>query len=134
MSELKQIILNIRSLRAFCRELSVEQLAEALDKLNQIVDERKREEEARAKKEAEQEEKLREMVDLIKAEGIDTELLVSKLAGEKKAKRKARPAKYQYIDAEGRTAKWTGQGRQPKPIALHIEKGGSLDDFLIDNS
>lgn len=134
MSEFKQTILNIRSLRAFCRELSVEQLAEALDKLGQIVDERKREEEAHAQKQAEQEAKLREVVELIKAEGIDTDLLVSKLSGEKKTKRKVRPAKYRYTDLDGKTATWTGQGRCPKAISVHIDNGGSLQDFLIDKS
>lgn len=40
MSELTKTLLNIRSLRAFSRELTLEQLEEALDKLTIVVQER----------------------------------------------------------------------------------------------
>lgn len=40
MSELTKTLLNIRSLRAFSRELTLEQLEEALDKLTTVVAER----------------------------------------------------------------------------------------------
>ena len=45
-------------------------------------------------------------------------------------KRKARAAKYRFIDANGEE-KPTGQGRTPKPIATALANGKSLDDFLI---
>ncbi|KFA96007.1 H-NS family histone-like protein, partial [Vibrio sp. ER1A] len=40
MSELTKTLLNIRSLRAFARELTIEQLEEALEKLTTVVGER----------------------------------------------------------------------------------------------
>ena len=40
MNEFLKVLLNIRSLRATCRELSLEQLEEALEKLSAIVAER----------------------------------------------------------------------------------------------
>ncbi|MEB5519401.1 transcriptional regulator, partial [Vibrio cholerae] len=41
MSEITKTLLNIRSLRAYARELTIEQLEEALDKLTTVVQERK---------------------------------------------------------------------------------------------
>ena len=46
-------------------------------------------------------------------------------------KRQPRPAKYKFIDVNGETKTWTGQGRTPKPIAQALAEGKSLDDFLI---
>lgn len=46
MSELTKTLLNIRSLRAFSRELTLEQLEEALEKLTTVVEERREAEEA----------------------------------------------------------------------------------------
>ena len=55
MSELTKTLLNIRSLRAFARELTLEQLEEALDKLSTVVAERKEAEEAEREAQAAQE-------------------------------------------------------------------------------
>ncbi|HDL8031932.1 TPA: H-NS histone family protein, partial [Yersinia enterocolitica] len=42
------------------------------------------------------------------------------------------PAKYKYIDENGETKTWTGQGRTPAVIKKAIEEQGkSLDDFLL---
>jgi len=70
------------------------------------------------------------------ADGIDpNELLNSIAAASKsgaKAKRAARPAKYSYVDENGETKTWTGQGRTPAIIKKAMdEQGKSLDDFLI---
>lgn len=46
MSELTKTLLNIRSLRAAARELTLEQLEDALSKLTTVFTERKEEEEA----------------------------------------------------------------------------------------
>ncbi|WP_227592205.1 H-NS family nucleoid-associated regulatory protein, partial [Klebsiella pneumoniae] len=49
-----------------------------------------------------------------------------------KTKRAARPAKYSYVDENGETKTWTGQGRTPAVIKKAMdEQGKSLDDFLI---
>ncbi len=43
-----------------------------------------------------------------------------------------RPAKYSYVDENGETKTWTGQGRTPAVIKKAMdEQGKSLDDFLI---
>lgn len=135
MSELTKTLLNIRSLRAFARELTLEQLEEALDKLTTVVSERKEVEEAERAQAAEQEAKLAAIAEQIASDGIDVEALISALAGETKGKAKSkrapRPAKYKYVDNSGQEKTWTGQGRTPSAIQEQLNAGKSLDDFLI---
>ncbi len=129
MSELTKTLLNIRSLRAFSRELSFEQLEEALEKLTAVVEERREADELEQLKE----EKMAAIAKQIAQQGIDVEKLVRALANETKpkAKRAPRPAKYKYIDVNGKEKTWTGQGRTPAPIQEQLDAGKSLDDFLI---
>lgn len=136
MSELVKTLLNIRSLRAFSRELTLEQLEEALEKLTLVVEERREQEELeRAELEA-QEAKLAAIAEQISKDGIDVEALISALAGETKTKGKGkgkrapRPAKYKYVD-NGVEKTWTGQGRTPSVIQAALDEGKSLDDFAI---
>jgi len=135
MSELTKTLLNIRSLRAFSRELTLEQLEEALDKLTIVVSERKESEEADRAAAAEQEAKLAAIAEQISKDGIDVEALISALSGESKTKTKSkrapRPAKYKYVDGSGDEKTWTGQGRTPSAIQEQLDAGKSLEDFLI---
>ncbi|UUM29628.1 H-NS histone family protein [Vibrio japonicus] len=137
MSELTKTLLNIRSLRAFSRELTLEQLEEALEKLTTVVVERQEAEEEERAARAEQEAKLAAIADQITKDGIDVDALISALAGDtktkskSKAKRAPRPAKYKYVDANGDEKTWTGQGRTPSSIQEQLDAGKSLDDFLI---
>ncbi|MEH0741631.1 H-NS histone family protein [Vibrio cholerae] len=135
MSELTKTLLNIRSLRAAARELTLEQLEDALSKLTTVFTERKEEEEAQRAAAAEQEAKLAAIAEQISKEGIDIDALYSALAGETKTKTKSkrapRPPKYKYVDASGETKTWTGQGRTPSAIQQQLDAGKSLEDFLI---
>lgn len=138
MSEALKILNNIRTLRAQARECTLETLEEMLEKLEVVVKER-REEDQQAQAEIEERtRKLQQYREMLIADGIDpNELLqtmnATKVAG--KTKRAARPAKYQYVDENGETKTWTGQGRTPAVIQNAIEEQGkSLDDFLIDKS
>lgn len=138
MSELTKTLLNIRSLRAFGRELTLEQLEEALDKLTIVVEERREAEaEERAARE-EKEAKLAEYASQIREQGINVEDLIAALAGEgstksnkPKQKRAPRPAKYKYVNEQGEEKTWTGQGRTPSAIQKQLDAGSKLDDFLI---
>ncbi|MFM2589563.1 H-NS family nucleoid-associated regulatory protein [Vibrio sp. TBV020] len=135
MSELTKTLLNIRSLRAFSRELTLEQLEEALEKLTIVVSERQEAEEEERAAAAEQEAKLAAIAEQISKDGIDVEALISALSGETKTKTKSkrapRPAKYKYVDATGEEKTWTGQGRTPSAIQEQLDAGKSLEDFLI---
>ncbi|HAS6347588.1 H-NS histone family protein [Vibrio sp. IRLE0018] len=135
MSELTKTLLNIRSLRAFSRELTLEQLEEALDKLTTVVAERQEAEAEERAAKAEQEAKLAAIAEQIAKDGIDLEALISALAGETKTKNKGkrapRPAKYKYVDTNGEEKTWTGQGRTPSAIQAQLDAGKSLEDFEI---
>lgn len=96
---------------------------------------KKRSEQAELERQrAEQQDKINALLELMKADGISpSDLLGSDQAqaGQPTKKRKARAAKYRFIDANGEEKTWTGQGRTPKPIATALANGKSLDDFLI---
>lgn len=130
MSDALKVLLNLRSLRAVARELTLEQLQEALEKLQAVVTEREESEaEARAA-EKEREEKLEKYREMLINDGINPEELLATLGGTKpKSKRAARPAKYKYIDVDGSEKTWTG--RTPKVIKDALDSGKKIEDFLI---
>lgn len=135
MSELTKTLLNIRSLRAYSRELTLEQLEEALDKLSTVVAERQEAEAEERAAKAEQEARLAAIAEQIAKDGIDVDALISALSGETKSKGKSkrapRPAKYKYVDVNGEEKTWTGQGRTPSAIQAQLDAGKSLEDFEI---
>lgn len=135
MSDFLKTLLNIRSLRAAGRELSLEQLEEGLSKLTVVVEERRESEAEERAKAAEKERKLKEYADMLAADGIElSDLLeaVEPAAKKSSAPRAKRPAKYEYQDG-GEWKTWTGQGRQPSTIKHAIEnEGKTLEDFLIN--
>ena len=133
MSELTKTLLNIRSLRVFSRELTLEQLEEALEKLTSVVTERREFEEEQRAEQAARDAKLNEYAEMIAKDGIDLQDLIAALSGETKAKTKRtpRPAKYKYLDTNGEEKTWTGQGRTPSAIQSQIDAGKSLEDFEI---
>jgi DNA-binding protein H-NS len=133
MSDFLRVFLNVRSLRAVTRELTLEQLNEGFEKLQAIVEERRESEESQRAQQEERLRKISEYKEKLRADGIDlAELLQGQIDAEKTSKRAPRPAKYRYTDADGSEKTWTGQGRQPVPIREAIAAGKSLDDFLID--
>ncbi|MFN1580478.1 H-NS family histone-like protein [Vibrio rotiferianus] len=138
MADLKRILLNLRSLRAYSRDLSTEQLIEALDKLSFIVEERRKGAVAEKEKQDEFSLKLSNIAKQINTDGIDiTDLisLLSKLEAKKpRANRTPRPAKYKYVNYDGQEKTWTGQGRTPIAIQEQLDKGISIDEFLISRT
>ncbi|WP_429187038.1 H-NS family nucleoid-associated regulatory protein [Aeromonas veronii] len=133
MSEFLKVLLNIRSLRAALRELSLDQLKEAHEKIEMIYLERLEVAEKEQAANAERQQKLAEFQAMLAQAGIDpTELVgsTSAAATAAKAKRAPRPPKYSYVE-NGVEKTWTGQGRTPKFLAEQLEQGRQLDDFLI---
>jgi len=131
MSDVMKVLLNLRSLRALSREYTVEQLQEALEKLQSVVAERTDAEAEDLAKETERKEKLDHYRELLMADGIDPEELLSSLAKAPKAKRAVRPAKYKFIDESGEEKTWTGQGRTPSALKKALDDGKSLEDFEL---
>lgn len=133
MSEFLKVLLNIRSLRAALRELSLDQLKEAHEKIELIYLERLEVAEKEQAAQAEHQKKLAEFQAMLAQAGIDpTELVGSTPAAATaaKAKRAPRPPKYRYVE-NGVEKTWTGQGRTPKFLAEQLEQGRQLDEFLI---
>ena len=69
MNEFLKILLNIRSLRAACRDLSLEQLEEGLQKLSEVVAERQQDESAERQAREEHQKKIAEYAEMLKAAG-----------------------------------------------------------------
>jgi DNA-binding protein H-NS len=135
-SEFMKVLLNVRSLRANLRDLPLEQLEEAKEKLEQIYIERL---EPTEKERAEHQRKLAEFSEILKEAGIDPRDLMgsaspiatsTSTSTSSKTKRAPRPAKYKYQE-DGQEKTWTDQGRMPKAIAEQVALGKNLDDFLI---
>ncbi|WP_348687104.1 H-NS family nucleoid-associated regulatory protein [Aeromonas bestiarum] len=134
MSEFLKVLLNIRSLRAALRELSLEQLREAHEKIEAIYLERLELAEKEQAAQAEHQQKLAEFQAMLADAGIDPAELVgsapSTSTSAVKAKRAPRPPKYRYVE-NGVEKTWTGQGRMPKFLAEQLEQGRQVDEFLI---
>ena len=133
MSSMLKNLNNIRSLRAMSREFSVDVLEDMLEKFRVVTKERRDEEEQLQRQRAEQQAKINALLAQMQADGISPEELLSITPATARSvkKRQPRPAKYRFIDLNGETKTWTGQGRTPKPIAQALAAGKSLDDFLI---
>lgn len=115
------------------REFSVDVLEDMLEKFRVVTKERRDEEEQIQRQRAEQQAKINALLAQMQADGISPEELLSITPATARSvkKRQPRPAKYRFIDLNGETKTWTGQGRTPKPIAQALAAGKSLDDFLI---
>ncbi len=127
-AEVKRILANVRTIRAFVREVDYVFLVEAHEKLGVALEERKadfeREQEKLNKKEA----KKKELLAFIVSEGFTLEELNGN--GMSKKSPVHRKPKYTF-EENGEMKSWSGVGRKPKPIEKAIAAGFSIDDFLI---
>ena len=133
--DITKTLLNLRSFRAYSKELTLSELEKVLNNLMAIVENRQEQEELEKAKLAERDEKLEAIKKQMENDGINLEDLLSTLSNKTtnkpKTKRAPRPAKYKYIDSTGEEKTWTGQGRTPKFLQEKIDAGHSLDDYLI---
>ncbi|MBP6519966.1 H-NS family nucleoid-associated regulatory protein [Shewanella sp.] len=130
MSEFLEILTHGRRFKAAVKELSVEELRDLADKLDKILVEREsmaeEEEQAMAARNAKIEE-IRQQMEAVGLSIDDLGGVAVKAAAKKHA---PRPAKYQ-IEVDGEMVQWTGQGRMPTVFKNEINKGRSMEDFLI---
>ena len=138
MSEVLKVLSNIRSLRLATRDFSVEQLENLLEKIETLVSEKKVELAKAQEEENARQERIAKYKELLEKEGISRQELaeilgldVSENVSGVSKKRSARPAKYQYVDENGVTKTWTGQGRTPKAIQAQLDQGKPLSSFEI---
>ena len=138
MSEVLKVLSNIRSLRLATRDFSVEQLENLLEKIETLVSEKKVELAKAQEEENARQERIAKYKESLEKEGISRQELAEilgldvseKVSGVSK-KRSSRPAKYQYVDENGVTKTWTGQGRTPKAIQAQLDQGKPLSSFEI---
>ncbi|MFZ7173589.1 H-NS family nucleoid-associated regulatory protein [[Pasteurella] aerogenes] len=134
MTEILKTLNNIRSLRALSRELSLSDLETILQKVQTVVEEKRLEVQEVERQEQERQARIEKYKELLAQDGITAdelaEILASKAPSVRK-KREPRPAKYQYVDSDGKTKTWTGQGRTPRFIQQALNSGKSLSDFEI---
>ena len=132
MAEVLKVLTNIRSLRVLARNESLELLESILEKLQLVISEKREELLKIQQEEKERQERIAKYKDLLKQEGITVDELAEILGAEvPRKKREARPAKYQYVDENGVTKTWTGQGRTPKAIQAQLDQGKPLSSFEI---
>jgi len=124
---------DILSLRAQAGKLPLSFLEKFLDKFTVVIFERRDEEANQKLIKKYQLEKMEKIRIMMLNDCIDPSelILISAQSLKQKKTRSARPPKYWYKDLNGEIKTWTGQGREPKPIADLIAKGYKLEDFKI---
>ncbi|GAB6193006.1 H-NS histone family protein [Desulfocastanea catecholica] len=131
MNDFLRIITHARRFKSALKELGVEQLEEVKIKLQKIIDDRIAEEKAAQIENAERNEKIRKLRELLATEGIEPDELLDG-SSEKQGRKAMRQPKYEIWNEAGEHITWTGQGRMPNVFKARIESGESLDTFLID--
>lgn len=130
MSEFLEILTHGRRFKAAVKDLSVEELRDLAAKLDKILVERESMEEEEQQAIAARNAKIEEIRQQMEAVGLSIDDLGGVAVKATSKKRAPRPAKYQ-IEVDGEMVQWTGQGRMPTVFKNEINKGRSMDDFLI---
>ena len=130
-NKLLTTLLNIRALRSVSKDISIEDLELALEKLTIVVTERQEKAQQELVENAERLAKLEEYRQMMEQDGIDLNELIGSTTPKTRAKRTPRPPKYRFLDDNGHEKTWTGQGRMPSTLQKAVDTGRSLDEFEI---
>ncbi|WP_394200409.1 H-NS family nucleoid-associated regulatory protein [Shewanella waksmanii] len=130
MSDFLDILTHGRRFKAAVKELSVDELKELAGKLDKIITDREAKIAAESEALAERNAKIEEIRKQMEAVGLSVDDLGAAALKAAPKKRAPRPAKYK-IEVNGETITWTGQGRTPTVFKNELDKGRSMDDFLI---
>ena len=126
------VLLNLRYLRSLCKDASIPDLKQALEKFTTVVNERIAQEKNIQEANENRLAKLEEYRQLMLEDGIDINELIGTVNNEpKKRKRAPLPPKYRFLDENGLEKTWTGQGRTPSLLKIKLDEGHSLKDFEI---
>ncbi|MFC1040019.1 H-NS family nucleoid-associated regulatory protein [Pasteurella multocida] len=80
---------------------------------------------------AEKEKKRKEVLELIKAEGLDPATITQPVTSQVTKPKSSKKAKYRYETKNGEIKEWTGLGRMPNDLKEKIDSGIQLEQFLI---
>ena len=139
-SIISRTMTNIRSLRMYVRGVDFEQLLDMQEKLNAVIEERRKDAERKAAERKELEAKYQQAANYIISLGLDPEVYlvpVSAIAGTTETKQKpkggVRKAKYIFEDENGDTKTWSGNGKMPLALRKQVNGDCTLETFLIKN-
>ncbi|MCL1057613.1 H-NS histone family protein [Shewanella gelidimarina] len=130
MNEFLDILTHGRRFKAAVKELSLEELKDLAVKLEKIIEEKASQAEAESEAMAERNAKIEEIRQQMEAIGLSVDDIGGVGIKAAPKKRAPRPAKYQ-IEVNGEMVQWTGQGRMPTVFKNELEKGRTMEDFLI---
>lgn len=130
MSDFLEILTHGRRFKAAVKDLNVEELRDLAAKLDKILVERESMAEEEQQMIAARNAKIEEIRQQMEAVGLSIDDLGGVAVKAQSKKRPPRPAKYQ-IEVDGEMIQWTGQGRMPTVFKNEVNKGRSMDDFLI---
>lgn len=135
MNDFIEILTSFKLLKNAVASLDSSQLADVINRLQKIYDEKKIVEELDARKRQEREEALKAIRSIMAENRLtaeDLSLLAEDTAGEKTVRKRVVPPKYKFTDENGTIMTWTGQGRTPLAFKQCIEREGkSMEDYLI---
>ena len=135
MNDFIEILTSFKLLKNAVASLDSSQLADVINRLQKIYDEKKIVEELDARKRQEREEALKAIRSVMAENRLtaeDLSLLAEDTAGEKTVRKRVVPPKYKFTDENGTVMTWTGQGRTPLAFRQCIEREGkSMEDYLI---
>ncbi|VEJ09991.1 H-NS family histone-like protein [Actinobacillus delphinicola] len=132
MENLIKVLNNKRSLRRVINEMSLDDAESCLLKLQEIIEERRAENEKIAQQLAEKERAVSELREKMATLGISIEDLGGNATTRSSKKGTKVPAKYEWMDAEGTIHQWTGRGNMPLSLKAEInDHNKTLEDFLI---
>lgn len=131
------IIGSITSLRKFAKTKDLSWLKATHEKFEAITKEREEEEELLELERQEKEQIKQKLLEVAAQMGLDP-AIISFNDDDKKNKKKSSKvtqSKYRFIDPlTGKEDTYSGQGRMKKGLKALLDKGHSLDEFLIDKN
>ncbi|MCE9678190.1 H-NS histone family protein [Shewanella sp. AS1] len=130
MNEFLDILTHGRRFKAAVKELSVDELKDVAGKLEKIIEEKAAQAEEEQAAMAERNAKIEEIRQQMEAVGLSIDDLGAVATKSVQKKRAPRPPKYKIV-VDGETITWTGQGRTPTVFKAELDKGRSLEEFLI---
>ena len=134
MSEFSDILLHARRLQGATKDLSLDELFDAQEKLALVIEKRK---ELQAQYELENQAKIAQ-IEAIKKQMLEAGLdisdfdksIVSDKPKRTRTRGAKRPIKY-AITVNSDTTSWTGIGRMPVVFTQALANGKSLEDFAV---
>ncbi|PSV00874.1 H-NS family nucleoid-associated regulatory protein [Photobacterium kishitanii] len=133
------LLLSIRCARNLTAHMSIEQISQAVQNLESILDKKTKKKLQMETDEAEKQEKYAIYLDLLKSDGISVEELVASRDDGQPSKRKyvrktklSDEPKYRIISQDGALHEWKGRGRMPLLFAQELSnQGGDIEKFKI---